>query len=155
MSETHSSTVNEQQQAATRQQRALPAGNLHGPLFANLNHPRWQEVGARCLACGNCTAVCPTCFCHSELEMPSLDGSASEHLRQWDSCFSQGHSYIHGITLRAETPQRYRQWLTHKLGSWHEQYGRSGCVGCGRCISWCPVGIDITEEATVICGGEQ
>jgi ferredoxin len=155
VSEAQWALVAEQRQGASRQQRALPAGNLQGPLFANLTHPRWQEVGERCLACGNCTAVCPTCFCHSELEMPALDGSTSEHLRQWDSCFSQGHSYIHGITLRAETPQRYRQWLTHKLGSWHEQYGRSGCVGCGRCISWCPVGIDITEEATVICGGDQ
>ncbi|WP_455366509.1 4Fe-4S dicluster domain-containing protein, partial [Kaarinaea lacus] len=72
--------------------------------------------------------------------------------RQWDSCFTQGHSYIHGITIRATTAQRYRQWLTHKLGSWHDQYGRSGCVGCGRCITWCPVGIDITEEVAAICG---
>ncbi|MFO7593115.1 MAG: 4Fe-4S dicluster domain-containing protein [Pseudomonadota bacterium] len=145
----------QQQQAAERQQRTLPGRDLQRPLFANLDHPRWQEVGERCLACGNCTAVCPTCFCHSEMEMPALEGDAGEHIRQWDSCFTQGHSYIHGKTLRAEIPQRYRQWLTHKLGSWHEQFGRSGCVGCGRCISWCPVGIDITEEAHAICGGDQ
>lgn len=155
VNEAQHAEVSAQQEAAAKQQRALPEGNLQGPLFANLDHPRWQEVGERCLACGNCTAVCPTCFCHSEFDMPTLDGSASEHLRQWDSCFSQGHSYIHGVVIRAETPQRYRQWLSHKLGSWHEQYGRSGCVGCGRCISWCPVGIDITEEANAICGGEQ
>ena len=140
------------QQAANQQIRRLPSRNLKGALFANLDHESWQEVAKRCLACGNCTLVCPTCFCHAEDETPALDGNSSEYFRHWDSCFSQGHSYIHGITIRATTAQRYRQWLTHKLGSWHDQYGRSGCVGCGRCISWCPVGIDITEQANIICG---
>lgn len=138
--------------AAQQQQRQLPGRNLKQALFDNLEHDRWNEVAGRCLSCGNCTSVCPTCFCHAEVELPTLEGTTSEHARQWDSCFTQGHSYIHGKVLRPETRQRYRQWLTHKLGSWHDQYGRSGCVGCGRCISWCPVGIDITEEATAICG---
>jgi ferredoxin len=139
--------------AASQQQRALPSRNLKEMLFDNLEHPQWEEIAKRCLSCGNCTAVCPTCFCHAEIETPSLDGKQSEHIRQWDSCFTAEHSYIHGITIRSQTSQRYRQWLTHKLGSWHDQYGRSGCVGCGRCISWCPVGIDITEEINII--GEQ
>jgi sulfhydrogenase subunit beta (sulfur reductase) len=140
-------------QQAAQQQRQLPSRNLKELLFQNLEHERWQTVGERCLSCGNCTSVCPTCFCHREDESAALDGSSSEHFRQWDSCFTQGHSYIHGITIRADTAKRYRQWLTHKLGSWHDQYGRSGCVGCGRCISWCPVGIDLTEEVAAI-GGE-
>ncbi|MDA8389388.1 MAG: 4Fe-4S dicluster domain-containing protein [Gammaproteobacteria bacterium] len=138
--------------AAAAQQRSLPARDLRAALFANLRHPRWEEVATRCLSCGNCTAVCPSCFCHAQSEEPTLDGLSSMSVRRWDSCFTQGHSAIHGIVIRADTRQRYRQWLTHKLGSWHDQYGRSGCVGCGRCITWCPVGIDITEEAAGICG---
>lgn len=140
------------ERAAEQQIRRLPSANLKQLLFDNLDHSQWEDVARRCLACGNCTSVCPTCFCHAEDDAPALDGKSSDYYRQWDSCFTQGHSYIHGITIRATTAQRYRQWLTHKLGSWHDQYGRSGCVGCGRCITWCPVGIDITEEVAAICG---
>jgi ferredoxin len=136
--------------AAAVQTRRLPGGALRDTLFARLEHPRWEAVAERCLSCGNCTSVCPTCFCSREQEDASLDGRTSEHVRDWDSCFSQQHSYIHGITIRSGTRERYRQWLTHKLAGWHDQFGRSGCVGCGRCITWCPVGIDLTEEAAAI-----
>lgn len=147
----HRQVESEIDAAAQQQSRHLPGQNLQAALFANLDHPRWDDVAQRCLSCGNCTAVCPTCFCYSEQDEPALNGDSSEHYRQWDSCFNQGHSYIHGMVIRPETRTRYRQWLTHKLGSWHEQYGRSGCVGCGRCISWCPAGIDLTDEVAAIC----
>ena len=137
------------------QTRKLPQVGLAEKLLANLDHPRWQQVAERCLSCGNCTMVCPTCFCHKETEQPQLDGHATEHLREWDSCFTQGHSYIHGTVIREDTEKRYRQWLTHKLATWLQQFGNSGCVGCGRCISWCPAAIDLTEEANVIAGTEN
>lgn len=141
-------------QAAASQTRGLPL-DIKDRLAANLHHPRWGEVAKRCLSCGNCTQVCPSCFCHAEFETPALDGASSTHERRWDSCFSQGHAYIHGMQIRPEIRHRYRQWLTHKLSSWHAQFGSSGCVGCGRCIAWCPAGIDLTEEAEVICGGDD
>lgn len=147
--------IQDVEHAAQMQTKRMPLDNkreLRDLLFANLNHPRWDDVAERCLSCGNCTAVCPTCFCHSEADKPNLDGHSSEHQREWDSCFTAGHSELGGKPVRAETSQRYRQWLTHKVGSWFDQFGTSGCVGCGRCTTWCPVGIDITEELAAITG---
>ncbi|MDH5324136.1 MAG: 4Fe-4S dicluster domain-containing protein [Gammaproteobacteria bacterium] len=110
----------------------------------------WDEVAERCLACGNCTSVCPTCFCYDVQEDFHSPSDTVLHYRQWSSCFTLDHSYMHGLNVRSNTSLQYRQWFVHKLVSWKQQYGRSGCVGCGRCISWCPVGIDITQTASDI-----
>ena len=136
---------------ARSQTRNLPQTNLPDALYEAHEHPRWDQVAARCLSCTNCTMVCPTCFCHGVEETPTLDFQESEHTRVWDSCFTPDHGYIHGKNFRPTTKDRYRMWLTHKLASWIDQFGTSGCVGCGRCITWCPVGIDLTEEVEVLC----
>lgn len=142
--------------AAQKQQRTLPEEGLRDAFYARQEHPHWQAIAQRCLACGNCTAVCPSCFCSAYEAKPSLTGEEAEHRRIWDSCFSAPHSELHGHALRDDIRLRYRQWLTHKLAGWHDQYGRSGCTGCGRCISWCPVGIDLTAEvAALLQGGEH
>jgi len=119
-------------------------------LKRNLESPHWERVAQRCLGCTNCTMVCPTCFCTTMVDTTDLSGDTAERWRKWDSCFGLDFSYIHGGSIRRETASRYRQWMTHKLSHWHDQFGVSGCVGCGRCIAWCPVGIDITEEARAI-----
>ncbi len=143
--------------------RVMPELDLRELLSGNYDHPRWNDVAARCLSCGNCTMVCPTCFCFSVEDVSGLAsegwpagsggetaaGEAERH-RSWDSCFTLDHSYLHGGPVRVSGRSRYRQWMTHKLGTWIDQFGTSGCVGCGRCITWCPTGIDITEEVAAI-----
>ena len=132
--------------AATAQSisRTMPEG-IGATLASSVASPRWKSIADRCLSCGNCTLVCPTCFCWAVEHTTELSGAAVQE-RRWDSCFSASHSYIHGGSVRASTAPRYRQWLTHKLSTWQEHFGTSGCSGCGRCITWCPVGIDITAE---------
>jgi ferredoxin len=115
-------------------------------LKRNLEHREWEKVAERCLGCANCTLVCPTCFCASVEDVTDLTATTAERWRRWDSCFTSDFSYIHGGSIRRSGMSRYRQWITHKLSHWWQQFGSSGCVGCGRCITWCPVGIDITEE---------
>lgn len=140
--------------AATSMTRTMPA-NAAQVLRDNPEHPHWADIAARCLGCANCTMVCPTCFCSTMEDVTSLDGQEAMRLRHWDSCFTLDYSYIHGGPVRREVKSRCRQWITHKLSSWHDQFGTSGCTGCGRCITWCPVGIDITQEITAIAKFEN
>jgi len=136
--------------AAATQGRQMETAGIKELLYDNLEHPRWDEVSERCLTCGNCTMVCPTCFCTTVEDTGDLAGEAAERTRQWDSCFTMDFSYVHGGSVRSTPKSRYRQWMTHKLATWIDQFGSSGCVGCGRCITWCPVAIDITEEVAAI-----
>jgi formate hydrogenlyase subunit 6/NADH:ubiquinone oxidoreductase subunit I len=135
--------------------RSMDTRDIKELLYRNYEHPRWDSVASRCLSCANCTMVCPTCFCSTVEEVTDLTGDHSERWRSWDSCFTADHSYIHGGVIRPTTRSRYRQWMTHKLATWIDQFGVSGCIGCGRCITWCPVGIDITEETRAIRESEM
>lgn len=130
--------------------KRMDTDGIRDLMLNNLNHPRWEEVAQRCLSCANCTMVCPTCFCSTVTDVADLQGNQVDRIRHWDSCFNIDFSYTNGGTVRKTIHDRYRQWMTHKLATWHDQFGSSGCVGCGRCITWCPVGIDITEEVTAI-----
>jgi ferredoxin len=141
--------------AAQRMGRSLNTDGLRDLLYANAAHPQWDDVASRCLACTNCTLVCPTCFCTSVDDVSDLTGSTTARWRVWDSCFTNDFSYLHGGSVRPSVSSRYRQWATHKLASWVDQFGTSGCVGCGRCITWCPAAIDITAEVAAIRSGED
>ena len=138
------------ERAASQMGREMETDGIKELLYRNYEHPRWDEVSERCLTCGNCTMVCPTCFCTTVDDVTDLAGTETERSREWDSCFTMDFSYVHGGSVRSSPRSRYRQWMTHKLATWFDQFGSSGCVGCGRCITWCPVAIDITEEAAAI-----
>ncbi|NIN12704.1 MAG: sulfite reductase subunit A [Gemmatimonadales bacterium] len=139
---------------ATQMGRTMETADIKNLLYRNREHPRWDDVAGRCLTCGNCTMVCPTCFCTTVEDMTDLRGEEGQRVRKWDSCFTMDFSYIHGGSIRASPKSRYRQWMSHKLASWIDQYGTSGCVGCGRCITWCPTAIDITEEVRAMRASE-
>ncbi|MDR3418468.1 MAG: 4Fe-4S dicluster domain-containing protein [Nevskia sp.] len=130
--------------------RQLDTTEIRALLYGNAESPRWKAVAERCVSCGNCTSVCPTCFCSDVQDVTSLDGSTTERERTWASCFTQSFTHMAGGSARVSTSSRYRHWLTHKLAGWIDQFGTSGCVGCGRCITWCPPGIDLTEEIAAL-----
>jgi ferredoxin len=132
--------------------RSMDNSDVKELLARSWEHPRWEVVAKRCLACTNCTLVCPTCFCSTTEDATDLASGQASKTRRWDSCFSLDFTALHGRPVRESTSARYRQWMTHKLSTWYDQFGSSGCVGCGRCITWCPVGIDITEEVAAIRG---
>ncbi len=136
--------------AASQMGREMDTSDIKDLLYRNREHPRWDDVADRCLTCGNCTMACPTCFCSTVEDSTDLTGGVTERHRVWDSCFSLDFSYAGAGSVRTSNGGRYRQWMTHKLGTWIDQFGTSGCVGCGRCITWCPVAIDITEEVQAI-----
>jgi Fe-S-cluster-containing hydrogenase component 2 len=132
--------------AVARMGRQLPIVDVRDVLRRSRESPHWDDVASRCLSCANCTMVCPTCFCTTTEDVTDLTGEHAQRWQRWASCFELDFSYIHGGSVRSSGASRYRQWISHKLNTWHDQFGSSGCVGCGRCIAWCPVGIDITTE---------
>lgn len=136
--------------AAASMGRTLETEGLKDLIQQNQEHSHWDDVAERCLACTNCTLVCPTCFCNTTEDMTDLEGLRAERRQRWDSCFSLDFSHLTHGPVRSSVKARYRQWMSHKLAHWIDQFGEFGCVGCGRCVTWCPAGIDITAEAAAL-----
>lgn len=117
--------------------------NLHSVMDMEWNNKLWQDLGERCLSCGNCTPVCPTCYCFDLVDIASLNGTDGERRREWDSCQFSGFALIAGDHNFRPTPvDRLKFWYRHKLHGFDDPYGFKTCVGCGRCTVSCPSGID-------------
>ncbi len=118
--------------------------NLPEILEIGVEAETYRKIAEKCLGCANCNMVCPTCFCFDIVDEPELDGSA-KRIRIWDGCHSYSYGQVAGGHFRKSLHARYRHWVLHKFVYWIRQFGAFGCVGCGRCITWCPAGIDIRQ----------
>ena len=128
-----------------RMGRTISAKDPARRMYAALDSRVWEKAAERCLACANCTMVCPTCFCNTIVDRTDLRDASVSRVRVWDSCLSKDFVYSAGGNPRQDRISRYRQFVMHKFAYWPDEFGTYGCVGCGRCITWCPVGIDITD----------
>lgn len=131
--------------------------NLHSVMEMEWDNKLWKELGERCLSCGNCTPVCPTCYCFDLVDIAQLNGEEGERKRQWDSCQFAGFAQVAGDYNFRPTPQdRLKFWYSHKLHGFDDAYEFKTCVGCGRCTVSCPAGIDdMVQVVKVLQGNKQ
>jgi sulfhydrogenase subunit beta (sulfur reductase) len=115
----------------------------------------WESVAVRCFECGGCVYNCPVCTCFNVIDRPA-GPDTGKRIRLWDTCMFKGFTRMAGGVLPAEAKiNRTKRWFHHKLVHWPAQFGKFGCVGCGRCAVSCPGKIDMAAVALKIKGSDQ
>ncbi len=106
----------------------------------------WKEGSDKCLYCNACTIACPNCMCFDIKDVPDLSGESGSRIREWDSCKRPDFTEVAGgFVFRDEKLHRFKHRIYHKLKYYRDRHGRNMCVGCGRCITVCPAGIDFVD----------
>jgi sulfhydrogenase subunit beta (sulfur reductase) len=119
----------------------------------NYERPLWKDFGDKCLSCGACSMVCPTCPCYNMRDQLKPVGKSGERQRSWDSCMFKPFAIVAGgHNFRENRAERVKLWYTHKLKAFITEFGKPACVGCGRCIDTCPVDINVKTVATALKG---
>jgi len=127
--------------------RKFDSKNIERRILKIFNHKKWGEIASKCLSCGACNVVCPTCYCFSVSDEVSFEETSGERKRFWSFCMLQEFSRVAGdVIFRRTREERCKQFVFHKLSYFKESYGKHLCVGCGRCIDICPAGIDFFKE---------
>jgi len=127
----------------------IPAREIKPILDVNFEHPFWNTIHQKCLACGTCTYLFPTCHCFDISD--EQKGDDGIRLRNWDSCmFPLFTLETSGHNPRPTQKERWRQRAMHKFKYYVDNFNAIACVGCGRCVMYCPVNIDIRKIVTDI-----
>ena len=122
----------------------IPAHEIKPILDVNFDNPFWNTIHGKCLACGTCTYMCPTCHCFDISD--EVKGSDGVRIRSWDSCmFPLFTKETSGHNPRSSQKERWRQRAMHKFKYYVDMFNAIACVGCGRCVMSCPVNIDIRK----------
>lgn len=131
-----------QKKAEEGMPKVFETSGIREKLYHIFESGYWQKVSQSCLGCGVCTFLCPTCFCFDIVDETQRD----ERVRNWDTCMFRIYSQeASGHNPHPSRSERTRQRLMHKFAYWLDHINQIGCVGCGRCVQYCPVGLDIRE----------
>ena len=135
-------------------QRKIPdVKNLPKFMEQHYDHPVWAKEAEKCVSCGSCTFVCPTCFCYHVEDITKFNLEDGNRVRMWDSCQLIDFAEVAmGENFRENREARLKWRIYHKLAYWQEQFNNLGCTGCGRCISYCIANIDMTQALAEIRG---